>query len=201
MATRTPSRRPKASSALKRLGTAEQIKLLALLLKAHPELEIEAEALALELITAVDPEVVAEEVVWAFQGFDQDEIWDRSGGDRFGGYTEPIDAAGEICEERFEPMMEGLERLIAMGQLKDALAQVKGLLLGLYRLETKLPPEAEDFPSKAGAFCVLEAWAKKAPEELDSAMADWFQCEAPVDWSSDLATLWRGLRVRFRKPQ
>jgi hypothetical protein len=199
MATRTPTRRPKASSALKRLGQAEQIKLLTQLLKAHPELQAEAEELAMKLIIDVDPDAVAEEVVWAFQGFDQEEIWDRSGGDRFGGYTEPIEAAGEICEERFEPLMEELERLIAMGQMDPALAQVKGLLLGLYRLEAELPPEAEDFPSKAGAFRVLEAWAKKAPEELDQSMADWFRLEAPVDWSSHLATLWRGLLVRFRK--
>jgi hypothetical protein len=201
MATRTPSRRAKADGALKHLGQAEQIKLLSLLLKTHPELQVEAEALALNLITAVDLEAVAEEVVWAFQGFDQEEIWDRSGGDRHGGYTEPAEAAGEICEERFEPLMARLERLLAMGQMEAALAQVKGLLLGLYRLEAELPPDAEDFPSETGAFRVLEAWVKNAPKEMDPALAEWLRFEGPVDWSSHLETLWRGLQVRFRKPR
>jgi hypothetical protein len=201
MPTTTPSRRAKVSGALKRLGQAEQIKLLSMLLKAHPELEDEAEALAVKMITAVDPETVAAEVVSAFYGFDQKEIWDRSGKDRFGSNTGPTKAAGEICGERFEPLMEPLERLISMGQMEAALFQVKGLLNGLYRLEALVPQEAEDFPLKVGVLRVLQAWAKKAPEDLDPSLAEWFSNESPVDWASHLETLWRGLRVRSRKPR
>ena len=202
MPTRTPSRRAKVSAALNRLGQAEQIKLLSLLLKAHPELQDEAEALAVKIITTVDPEAVAAEVVWAFQGFDQQEIWDWSGKDKVGGFVDPRRSAGaKICEERFEPLMEALERLISLGQMEAALLQVKGLLNGLYRLEALVPPEAGDFPSKTGPFRVLEVWAKKAPEDLDQSLADWFSSESPVDWASDLETLWRSLRRRFRKPR
>jgi hypothetical protein len=184
------------------LEQVEQIKLLALLLKAHPELQDEAEALAVKIITTVNPETVAAEVVWAFQGFDQKEIWDRAGKDHVGGFVDPRRAAGaKICEERFEPLMEALERLISMGQMEAALAQVKGLLTGLYRLEALVPPEAGDFPSKTGAFRVLEAWAEKAPEGLDQSLTDWFSSESPVDWASDLETFWRSLRRRFRKPR
>jgi len=199
MPTRTPSRRSTVSGALKRLEQEEQIKLLALLLKAHPELQDEAEALAVKIITTVNPESVAAEVVSAFYGFDLMEIWDRSGKDRSGNKTGPKKAAGEICDEKFEPLMEPLERLISMGQMEAALFQVKGLLNGLYRLEALVPQEAEDFPLKVGALRVLVAWAKKAPEDLDPSLADWFSNEAPVDWASHLETLWRGLRVRFRK--
>jgi hypothetical protein len=149
------------------LEQEEQIKLLALLLKAHPELQDEAEALAVKIITTVNPETVAAEVISAFHGFDQKEIWDRSGKDRSGNKTGPMKAAGEICDEKFEPLMEPLERLISMGQMEAALFQVKGLLNGLYRLEALVPQEAEDFPLKVGALRVLVAWAKKAPEDLD----------------------------------
>ena len=202
MPTRTPSRRTKVSSALNRLAQVEQIQLLSLLLKAHPELQDEAEALAVKIIITVDPEAVAAEVVSAFHGFDVMEIWDRSGKNQVGGYVAPPRATGlKICEERFEPLMEALERLISMGQMEAALSQVKGLLKGLYRIEALVPQEAEDFPLEVGAARVLEAWAKKAPEGLDSSLADWFSCESPTDWASHLETLWRGLRYRFRKPR
>lgn len=111
-----------------------------------------------------------------------------------------VQVGGKICEERFEPFMEGLERLISMGQMKAGLAQVKGLVSGLYHL-TGFPPEAEDFPLRTGAFRVLEVWAKQAPEDLNPAIAEWFQFEAPVEWASNLEYLWRGLRVRFNKPR
>jgi hypothetical protein len=200
MATETASRKTKDTSALKRLGQGEQVQLLSQLLKAHPELQTEAEALAMKLITAVDPEAVAEDVTWAFQGFDQEEIWDRSGSDRFGGYTEPVEAADLICEERFEPFMEELERLLSMAQMEPALAHVKGLLLGLYRLKGEMPPDAEDFPSDSGARRVLDAWAKKAPARSDPSLLAWIEKELP-DWTSHLEPLWRGLRNRARSPK
>lgn len=81
----------------------------------------------------------------------------------------------------------GMMAMRALPENKEIVIQVEKIL--------------EEYVAEREGFRVLEAWAKKATEELDSAMADWFQNEAPVDWSSDLATLWRGLRVRFRKPQ
>jgi len=200
MATKTASRKTKDTGALKRLGQGEQVQLLSQLLEAHPELQAEAEALAQKMITTVDPKAVAEDVAWAFQGFDQEEIWDRSGSDRFGGYTEPVEAAGQICEERFEPYIEELERLMSMAQMEAALAQVKGLLLGLYRLKGELPPDAEDFPSESGAFCVLDTWAKKAPANSDPSLVAWIEKELP-DWASHLEPLWRGLSNRARNPK
>jgi len=202
MAIRTPSRRANSSEALKWLSQAEQIKLMSLLLEARPELQAEADALALKMMTAVDPEAVAAQVVWAFQGFDQEEIRRLTETNRNarGKAISATAVAQQLCEERFDPLMERLERLISMGQMEAALAQVKGLLFGLYRLEAKVPPEAADFPFRVGAIHILEIWAKKAPLDMGPVMADWFQLEAPVDWASDLDTLWRRLRVRSRKP-
>jgi len=135
MATKTASRKTKDTSALNRLGQGEQVQLLSQLLEAHPELQAEAEALAQKMITTVDPEAVAEDVTWAFQGFDQEEIWDRSGSDRFGGYTEPVEAAGQICEERFERLvrqaLEADEISVsrAAEMLGKSVAEVRDLLL------------------------------------------------------------------------
>ena len=201
MPARTASRKASVSGALKRLGPVEESTLLSRLLQAHPELRAEAEGMALEMITTVDPEAVAEEVAWAFQGFDQDEVWDRSGPDRFGGYTEPGEAADAICEEKFEPFMDELQRLLEMGQMESALAQVQGMLLGLSRLKDDLPEDAADFPTESGAFRVLEVWAKAAPAGSDPSLLDWIKRELPADWASHLESLWRGLRHRTGKPR
>ncbi len=199
MPARTVSRKAKESGALKRLGPVEEGKLLSRLLEVHPELRAEAEAMALEMITTVDPEAVAEEVTWAFQGFDQEEVWDRSGPDQFGGYTEPGEAADEICEEKLEPFMNELQRLLEMGQMEPALAQVQGMLLGLSRLKDDLPEDAADFPTESGAYRVLETWAKVAPAGSEPSLVKWIQQELPADWASHLEPLWRGLRHRTGK--
>lgn len=196
MPTRTPSRKPRGSGALKRLGQAEESKLLSLLLKAHPELWAEAETLALELITTVDPESVADKVAWAFEGIDQDRIWERSGPDPYGGYTDPGEAADEICEETFEPFLNELKRLLDMGKIESALAQVKGLLLGLSRLKAELPEDAQEYPAESGAFNVLQAWAKSAPAGSEPALVDWMHQGLPADWASHMESLWRDLRHR-----
>ncbi len=196
MPSKTGSR--KSNRALDRLGQDEAAQVLSQLVKNHPELGEDAEALALKVITAVDPESVAEDVVWEFEGLDQDDIWERSGHDRFGAYTEPWDAANEICEERLAPFLEELERLLSMGQMQPALDQVKGLLLGLHRLQGHLPPDAEDYPSESGAYAVLEAWAAKGPAGEDQTLLGWIKDALP-EWAGHLERLWGPIRERARK--
>ena len=66
------------------------------------------------MITAVNPEDVADDLKFAFSSISQEDIWEHSGDDRFGGYNTPDEAAGKLCEE--------------------ALAQIKGMILGLHGL-------------------------------------------------------------------
>lgn len=184
--------------ALEHLGQTESVQVLEHLLKRHPELRQEAEAFALGLITSVEPEAVAEDLAWAFEGLDQEEIWERSGADRYGGYTDPGEAADEICEERMAPFMDELDRLQGMDLGEPALAQVKGMLLGLSRLKGKLPPDAEEYPSESGAHAVLEGWAKWAPPGDDPSLMQWIRQELP-EWAAHLERLWGRIRERSRK--
>ena len=179
MPPRTPSRRAKVSAALNRLGQVEQLKLLSLLLKAHPELQDEAEALAVKIITTVDPEAIAAEVVWAFKGFDQQEIRDRSAKDKVGGFVDPRRSAGaKICEERFEPLMGALERLISLGQMEAALVQVKGLLNGC---PTSSPfPHQRQLHLPIGGRCVAAGLTNfLGPRNLAPASVEFFVIQRP----------------------
>lgn len=182
-------------SALACLGSEESAQVLTLLLKNHPQLRDEADALALRMITAVEPKCVADDLVFAFEDIEQEDIWDHSGADRYGGYTDPGEAADDLCEERLRPFHEELERLFAMGLAEPALAQVKGMLLGLHQAKATLPPDAEEYPAESGAFSVLEAWVRHTPAEADPQLMAWIAKELP-DWAAHL----ENTKVLLRKP-
>jgi hypothetical protein len=185
-------------SALDRIGPAETAQLLPQLLKSHPELQSEAEALALRMITAVDPEGVADALAFAFSSISQEEIWDRSGSDSLGGYTAPDEAAGELCEEALAPFIEGLNHLLTMGLLEPALAQVKGMILGLHGLKGRLPDDAEEYPSDSGIYEVLEAWVQGQSVRADASLLAWVG-EVLPDWRAKVEPALEHLRKSTAK--
>jgi hypothetical protein len=187
---------PETVSALDRLGPEEAARLLPQLLKSHPELRIEIEALALKLITTVDPEEVADDLEFEFSGIHQEEIWDRSGSDSDGSYTAPDEAAGQLCEEALAPFLEDLRRLLSMGQADSALAQVKGMILGLHNLKGQLPPDAEDYPSESGLYEVLETWVEGRPVLADKPVLAWV-AEVLPDWRGDVEKNLEHIRKRI----
>lgn len=169
------------SSVLDRLNGLESSVLLRLLLRQHPELAAEAQALAMDLLTRVEAESVAEDLEMAFHSIEQDDIWERSGSTR-DGYVEPWEAAHEICEEVFEPFLEDLKRLLALGQEAAALAQAQGMLLGLHRVTGELPPDAEDYPSETAAYRVLKAWGETHPKAFKDPLLVWM-AQALPEWA------------------
>jgi hypothetical protein len=181
--------------ALERLTTEETARLLPLLFKRHPELRDEAESLAMMLITMVVPEEVANDLEFAFGGITQEDIWDRSGSDSTGGYTEPGEAADGLCDEALAPFLDALERLLEMGMGVPALAQVKGILLGFHNLKGELPPDAEDYTTECGIYEVLEAWADGRPAKADAALLAWVS-EAIPEWLEDIEQNLAAIRKR-----
>jgi hypothetical protein len=159
--------------ALERLTSEETARLLPLLFKRHPELREEAESLAMMLITMVVPEEVADDLEFAFGGITQEDIWDRAGSDSAGRYTEPGEAAAELCEEALAPFLDDLERLLEMGLGAPALEQVKGILLGFHNLKGELPPDAEEYATGSGIYEVLETWAEGRPSKADPPLLAW----------------------------
>ena len=82
-----------------------------------------------------------------------------------------------------------------MGLAGPALAQSKGIILGLHDLQGQLPPEAANFCSARGLAKVLEAWAKGRPAEADTPLLAWI-AEVLPDWRGDVAPTLE----RIRKP-
>lgn len=116
-----------------RLDDSERSAVLSILLSAHPEMLVEADALAAESLVAVDPDVVAENVMSALRELDMEDLANRAGRHR-GGYVEPNEAAWDLVEEAFEPFLLDLRRLAELSHVDAATAAARGVLNGLDRI-------------------------------------------------------------------
>ena len=79
-------------------------------------------------------EAVAEEVEDQLRALEPKDLGARTGRHEFG-YTEPGEAAWQLMEEEVDPFLDEMQRHIDLGFEAEALEILKGILLGLYRLE------------------------------------------------------------------
>ncbi len=127
---------PKKISALDRLNGDEAATVLRLLLKRHPDLTKEIEALAKSVIGDISIEDVADEVEGAVRSLDLDDLHSRAGRHAHG-YVEPSQAAVDLVEEAVMPFIEDMKRRAEAGQDAAALASCVGIVFGLYRLRDR----------------------------------------------------------------
>lgn len=132
-ADRATRRKPPATPTLDALKDHERAEVLIALLTSHPELLAEAEQLAIETLTGVTPEAVADDVVAALVNIPLDDLAARAGSHR-GGYTEPHEAAWQLIETALDPFLADLRRLATLGHSDAATATAAGILTGLDHL-------------------------------------------------------------------
>jgi len=121
------------SAALARLKGEETAALLRTLLRKHPELTGEIEALAGSVIGDVSIEDIAQEVEDAVRWLDLDDLNSRAGR-HADGYVEPGEAAWELVEEAVMPFIEDITRRVEGGQREAAIVTCAGVVRGLRRL-------------------------------------------------------------------
>jgi hypothetical protein len=122
------------ASSLEALTSSERSAVLAWLLREHPELVVDAERFAAEILSKPSVERVAADVESAVIGIELDALGARVGHDRGRGYVNETDAAWELIEEAIAPFQSDLERRATLGHLEAATKLVGGIVAGLYRL-------------------------------------------------------------------
>jgi hypothetical protein len=135
---RTTRRKQPATPTLDTLHDHERGEVLLALLGSHPELLTEAEDLAIEIVTGVLSEAVADNVVMALANIPLDDLTARAGSHR-GGYTEPHEAAWQLLETALDPFLADVRRLATLDHTGAATAKAAGILTGLHQL-----PEPQD---------------------------------------------------------
>jgi hypothetical protein len=154
------AKRRRGRSPLDMLQPGEAQEVLQALLKAHPELKKEAEAIARSWISDVSSEAVADDVEWELGSLGIDDLNSRAG-EHAGGYTGPSEAAWELLQEAIAPIVSEMERQLDLGLERAALETCKGLILGLYAVRERESDGclgwAPDFAEEA-AGDVLRKW-------------------------------------------
>ncbi|MDD5599787.1 MAG: hypothetical protein PHV82_17715, partial [Victivallaceae bacterium] len=147
------------------LDSQEKLTVFEQLLK-EPAIRRKAEAIALELVSEVSAEAVANDLYCALGFIDVEELWDNSGKTRYG-YVDVNDLAWEMFEDAVSPFEDELERLVKLKMFKQAKLYCMGILKGLWEYE-KHGNEFSDWVPDApreSANSVFEKWMKHAPEE------------------------------------
>jgi hypothetical protein len=145
---------------LDRLDNAEAASVLRTLLDRHGELRSEAEAIARDALSGIEPLSVADDVENAVCQYEYDDLNGRAGSHSWG-YVEPAEAAWELLEEAVKPYVSEMKRFLEMGLDEQARRLCQGILLGLYRVRdggaNDIIGWAPDFPEEA-AGNALEVW-------------------------------------------
>jgi hypothetical protein len=123
---------PARSPALNALTAAEKGELLDALLAVRPDLRGQAEELATQQPSGVDPIGVADDVESALRLVAIDELSLRAGHQPGIGYIHPVEAA-EILDEALQPFLDVLQRHAQLGMTAAAVETAVGILNGLHR--------------------------------------------------------------------
>jgi hypothetical protein len=127
--------RPKETVApvLSALELAERSRVLDQLLAAHRDLVEEAERTATGILGHVAVDEVAEELMWAVEALELDDLASRAGPQAGGGYVHETEAAYELVEELVLPYVDDMQRRAKLGLHAPARVLAPGTVVGLYR--------------------------------------------------------------------
>lgn len=114
------------------LSAVERAGILTTLLRAHPELTREAEAMAVKQLAEEDSVAVAADVAAELRALDMEQLADRAGAQWGGGYVGPHEAAHDLLAEVMQPYLDDLSRRAKVGASTAAGQIACGVLAGLY---------------------------------------------------------------------
>jgi len=139
----------------------------------------------MNVLTEIDLDETADEVVAVLESIDVQDCWDRSGSSRYG-YTSPDEAATEIIEEELQPFIDQVDRYHEMGLPAQEAVYCMGVVLGMYRYERESESEfkqwCEDIPAEYGGL-LLDKWRERNPDGASiNAMHEFIRTRCP-EWA------------------
>jgi len=170
---------------LNRVSAEQALTILKRLAEKDSDIAQQIEAEAEQCLSEVDLEEICEDVYSALDGIEVEELWDRSGPNRYG-YSSPEDVALEMIEQELEPYNEEVRRYLELGMTKEAKLCCMGVLKGIYRYVKESKSEfkdwAVDIPEESFGD-LLTQWKKRAKNEDDISDMNRFLEEECSDWA------------------
>ena len=127
--------------------------------------------LALEYLTDVDPDGIAEDIFYSLNILDVEDVWKNSGSTRYG-YVDPYELAFEMFEEALEPYIDDLRKCQKLSMDEKAKLHCMGILKGIDQFEREGTTEFKDWAVDApheNFMQVFEEWREenKNPKNLE----------------------------------
>jgi hypothetical protein len=191
MSQRNIPAKPKTAATLEKLRPGEGVAVLNQLLNKHPELKLEAEQLATQMISTASIADVAQEVYLELTSIDLEALNGRAGSHSWG-YVEPSEAAAELLAEAIEDRLEEMKRSLELGLLAVAEALCTGMVQGLYRARNTNSDGplgwAVDFPADEAGYIVEEFLKGCIPSSREAAGKNLMQLltEQAPEWEEAL---------------
>lgn len=174
-------RTPQTPTPFDRLDAIERAGVLSALLDEQPSLRADVERLAVQCLEDAPPDGVADEVEWALDDLELDDLAGRAGRQPGRGYVHENEAAFELVEEAMQPFVDDLRRRAALGMAEAAAGITLGVLTGLYRCRdvedgTVLGYAGPDTTGELASWVIDEAaraGLELPAEATDAACPDW----------------------------
>jgi hypothetical protein len=174
----------------------DTLAILKVLAARNRSLGQEIEAVAKDRLSPVAIDMIAANVVMELESLDVENLWDRSGSNRYG-YVEPSEAAWEMFEEALQPFLDEVGKYRRLSMLREADLACQGILKGLYDFDKESSSEfkewAVDAPSEY-VGTVLNDWKKLFGQRPPAdRMAGFLKTHCP-EWAE-----WAAKSLRTRK--
>lgn len=157
-----------------RITPDEALEILRRLFKEDQNIEQTILKIADNVIREVDVDEICEDVFFALDGIDVDDLWNRSGASS-DGYTSTVDMAYEMLEEELDFFSSEVVRLCELNMEKEAMLYCMGVLKGIYQYDHESESEFKDWSTDMPGECfadILRGWKKQSTskkiEEMNS---------------------------------
>jgi hypothetical protein len=169
--------------------TAEQaLKIVERLGRKGGDIQEAVRTEAMNVLTEINLDETAEEVLLILDSIDVQDCWDRSGSSH-DGYTSPDEVAAEIIEQELQPFSDQVERYHELGMPEQEAAYCMGVILGIYRYERESKSEfrewSADIPVECGGF-LLDKWRKRNQDKSSIHAMHEFIRGRCAEWSKRL---------------
>jgi hypothetical protein len=159
----------KKKDILDSINEKEALVVLKRLVESSPAIRKKAKEIAQTLLSDVDMDSVADEVLWALESLAVEDVWDNSGSKR-DGYVDTTECAWHMFEDALEPFMQQMQKCQDLSLNDQAKSYCMGLLRGIHTFETESTTEYKDWASDAPAeyfVSIYKEWKKQAKHKKD----------------------------------
>ena len=177
----------KGADFLIKITRGDSLEILTNLYENHPSIRKLIRSEAEDVLKDIDIEDVAEDVYSDLDGIQVEELWDRSGANRYG-YTGPEEMAVEMIEELLRHHHYEIKKYLELNMTRQAKKYCMGVLSGIYHYDHESESEFKDWAADIPGECFssfLEDWKKSSPNKNDAAEMQAFIAEECPSWSRD----------------